>query len=59
MSSPVPTYLTVAEAAEVLRCTPFEVRRLCNNGKLKAAKPGKVWLITPDALRDFVEGSAA
>lgn len=59
MSSPLPTYLTAAEVADILRIKPWEVSRLCKEGVIKARKPGLKWLISPDALQAYIEGDAA
>lgn len=36
-----PTYLTVNETAEILRCTPEYVRRLLRHGKLPKFQPAR------------------
>lgn len=54
MSSPLPRYLTCAEVADVLRVRPWEVSRLCKEGKLRAVKPGKAWLIAPADLEAYI-----
>lgn len=55
----LPKYLTATEAAEVLRMTPYEVARLCREGSIRASRPGRAWLIRPDAIRAYVEGEVA
>lgn len=47
--------LTSAEVAEVLKTSVWEVTLLCRDGKLKASKPGKKWLIDPAGLRDYLD----
>jgi excisionase family DNA binding protein len=46
----LPDYLTVEEAADVLRCAPMTVYRWINGGKLPAAKFGGLWLIRKQDL---------
>lgn len=45
---------TAAEAAEVLKVTPFEVTRLCRKNIIPASKPGKSWIITEADLLAFI-----
>lgn len=47
--------LTAQEVAERLRCKPFAVLKLCRSGKLRATKPGKSWLITEDAVEEYLQ----
>lgn len=47
-------YLTTAEVADTLRLSVWQVVNLCRHGKLAATKPSGQWLITEDALRDFL-----
>lgn len=58
MSSPLPRYLTAAEAAEVLRVKPWEVSKLCKDKLLPATKPGLKWLIDPADLRAYINAAA-
>lgn len=37
--------MTAAEAAEILRITPWQAVKLCRDGEIRATKPGKSWLI--------------
>lgn len=46
---------TVAEVAEQLRMTPWQVTKMCREGKLRATKPGKSWLIPTDAVADLLD----
>ena len=46
--------LTVAEVADIMRIGPWQVATWCREGKLRASKPGKAWLITPDAVEEFL-----
>lgn len=57
MTSPLPKYLTAAEAADVLRVKPAEVSRLCKAGTLAAHKPGLLWLIDPADLDAYIKGA--
>lgn len=49
------TYLTVVEAASILRVQPDEVRGRCRSGEMKASKPGLSWLIHEDDLKAYIE----
>jgi len=42
--------LTVAEAAEIRGVSPRRIRKLCEDGRLKAEKVGRDWLIDPRSL---------
>lgn len=49
-------YLTVAEAAELLRATPRTVRRWAKAGKIPATQvPGGKFLFAEDKLRQFLQ----
>ena len=53
-----PDILTVEEACEALRMGYNAVYDLLNEGKLKAYKNGRVWLISKAAvIRDVMENS--
>lgn len=49
------TYLTVGEAAEVLRLSPITVMKRCRAGAIPATKPLGIWLIPADALTELLE----
>lgn len=49
-----PKYLTTAEAAEILRLTPWQVVNLCRAKKLAASKPSGQWLIATADLEAFI-----
>ena len=51
----LPNLLTAAEAAGVLRMTPWEVRRKIRDGKIPATKPGRAWLIDEDDLAAYID----
>ena len=47
-------YLTIQEAAPLLRCDESTVTRYCQAGLLKGAKNlGKQWLIPSKSLKNF------
>lgn len=50
----LPKMLTAAEAADILRCGPWQVVKLCRDKELVASKPGRAWLISEDALTDYI-----
>lgn len=49
-------YKTVEEAAEILRVCTRSVYDAVRSGRLRATRPMRSWLITDDAIREFVEG---
>jgi len=46
-------YLTSAEVAELYGFTPDHVRHLINDGKLKAEKLGRNWIIKKKHLKNL------
>ena len=46
----------VAELSDILRLTPQSVRRFIKEGRIRAQKVGTRWLVTEEALRQFLEG---
>jgi len=54
VSEPLKFY-TVIEAAKILRVTEWEMRLRCQDGRIKASKPGKSWLIAESDLLAYVE----
>jgi excisionase family DNA binding protein len=46
--------LTAAEAAEILRTSPWVVVKLCREKALRASKPHKSWLIEPADLDAYI-----
>lgn len=46
--------LSVAEVAELLKTTPQTIRIYINQGRIKAKKIGRRWLIEEQAIRDFL-----
>ena len=53
MSRPV-VLLTAAEVAERLRTSPDTILRECRNGALRATKPNRSWLITEEAVAEYL-----
>ena len=51
MHSDSQSYLTIREAAELLRTSPHTVYRWCRSGRLQAVKLGKEWRIPAQQLR--------
>ena len=50
--------LTVKEAAEYLSCSDNRMLELIRSGQLRAAKPGKSYLIKPEWLDAYLEDEA-
>ena len=46
--------LTVPNVANHLKVTPQYVRKLINEGKLKATRIGKQWVIAPECLGKYI-----
>ncbi len=44
----------VEEIAKLLDMHPTSVREYCKKGKLKAVKAGGKWLVTEEALKEFL-----
>lgn len=57
MSRPAPL-LTSAEVAERLRTTPYTIVKACRSGELRATKPNRNWLITEEAVADYLAKNA-
>lgn len=53
MSRKEPQALTVAEAAEQMHCHPATVRHLIHEGRLPAARVGRLWRVAPADLADL------
>ena len=51
--------LPISEAAKQTPYTEAFLRQLARNGKLKAMKIGRDWLITPTDLKTFLNQQAA
>lgn len=50
-------YYTVAEAADILRCTPKAVWILCREHKIPASMPAGKWLIPVKEFDEWVAAS--
>lgn len=63
MSAAIPKVFTIAEVAELLGCHPSTVTRMIANRSIRSIRVGvgqrAGHRITEDALRDYLEGSAA
>lgn len=49
-----PAVVTAAQAAQHLRCSPKTVRKLCQQGDIRAVKLGADWRIPTEALDEFL-----
>ena len=47
-------WLTVSEAARVLRASESSVRHWCQHGQLRASKRGRRWVVRPSAIDAFM-----
>lgn len=47
---------TVPELCELLQMTPQSVRKYLNEGKIKGIKAGGKWVVSEEALREFLKG---
>lgn len=54
MKSP---YMTVPEAAKYLRISRISMYKLLEKGKIKAQKAGRLWRITMNDLKQYMERS--
>lgn len=50
-----PTYVTVEEAAQTLRCHPATIRRLLRRGELAGRRVGSTWRVSADDLQPLLE----
>lgn len=46
---------TVPELSKLLRITPQTVRKYLKEGRIKGKKVGTKWLVTEEAIKDFLE----
>ena len=51
--------LSVKEVSNILQLTPQQVRNLCRDGKMKAEKVGKSWIISESDLEDYCSATTA
>ena len=49
--------LTVKEAAQLLKTTRQQIRKMIQNGELPAVKVGREWRIPMESIRMFLESS--
>lgn len=56
MSESIPQFLTIPEAAEILRVSPFTVRRYIESKKIPSVRLGKSILIPYQLLMDQLLG---
>jgi len=52
-------YLTPEQVAEKLQMNPRVVRRMLADGKIPGRRVGRIWRVSAQALRDFIEGKPA
>ena len=50
----VSRFLTAGEVADILRVKPQQVLEMCREGRLRATKPGKTWLITAEDVEAYI-----
>lgn len=55
--SELPRMLRVVEAAEILGISPDQMRRLCKTKKVRSRNTGAMYLISPAALEEYVNGA--
>jgi excisionase family DNA binding protein len=53
-----PEYLTPEQVAEKLQMNARVVRRMLSTGKLPGKRVGRIWRVSAQALRNFIEGKA-
>jgi len=49
------TYLTVQEAAKILKIHPRTVTKFLTTGQLRGAKIGRIWRLTEEDVKIFFE----
>jgi excisionase family DNA binding protein len=52
------TLLNATAAAEYLHCSESRMLELIRSGRVRAAKPGKAYIIKPEWLDEFLESEA-
>ena len=52
-------FYTATEAAKIMGIMPRTVWQYIKDGKLSARKIGRSWKITPECLKEFIEGKQA
>ena len=51
-------YLTCEQVAEIAKCSIYCVREAIKAGKLKAFKPGKQYVVSPEGVEEWVKSCA-
>lgn len=49
---------TVPELVKLFQLNPQSVRKYLKEGRLKGRKVGTKWLVTEDAIREFLNGDS-
>ena len=49
---------TVPELVKLLQLTPQSVRKYLKDGRIKAQKVGTKWLVSEEAIREFLMGES-
>ena len=55
--SPDPALLDIPAAAQMLGTTIFAVRELLRKGKIKYVTIGHKWLVSPQAIQEFIRNN--
>ena len=48
---------TVPDLCKILDMTPQSIRKYLNTGKIKGIKAGGKWLVSEEALKEFLRGN--
>jgi len=48
-------YINVNEAAIILNCSAYTVRKLCRENKLKSFKKLKQWYVYKESIKTYIE----
>ena len=51
-------YFTCEQVAEIAKCSVYCVREAIKNGKIKAFKPGKQYVITQEGVEAWIKSCA-
>jgi hypothetical protein len=58
MPAPTPALLhDIPATAQLMSTTTWAVRTLCRSGQLKFVRVGHRWLISPEAIRAFIQSA--
>lgn len=52
----VSRFLNAEQVAPMLHIGTYQVMKLCREGRLRATKPGKSWLILPEDVEAYIAG---